>query len=101
MISAAELAATGEAFVQAPDMERPVYVRREISGDVVAVHARCTHRGCQPEPIGDRLVCPCHGSEFSFEGTVLRGPAELSLTRYGVSEEGDDLIVWVDGRGGP
>jgi cytochrome b6-f complex iron-sulfur subunit len=78
-------------------MERPVYVRRLPSGELVAVLASCTHQGCQPEPVGDRLACPCHGSEFAFDGTVLEGPAERPLTRYPVSIEGDDIVVRLDG----
>ncbi len=71
VISAAALADDGEAFLQTPEMPRPVYLRRSESGEVVAVLASCTHNGCQPEPVGDRLVCPCHGSEFAFDGAVL------------------------------
>jgi len=93
------LAEGGEAYLQTLEMDRPVYVRRDASGQVVALLASCTHQGCQPERVGDRLVCPCHGSEFSLSGSVLEGPAEDPLTRYVVTEEGDELIVWLDGRG--
>lgn len=88
------------AFVQSPDMERPIYVRRAESGRWIALLASCTHAGCQPEPVGDRLVCPCHGSEFSGTGEVLQGPAERALTRYEAFEEGDRLVVLIDGGGG-
>ncbi len=99
VVSAAALAESGEVFLQSPDMERPVYVRRDGSGEIVALLASCTHRGCQPEPVGDRLVCPCHGSEFSLTGSVLVGPADRSLTRYDVSEQGEEVIVWLERRG--
>lgn len=98
-IARAELDRDGQLFAQAPDMDRPVYVRRLESGEVVALLASCTHQGCQPEPVADRLACPCHGSEFSLEGLVLQGPAERPLTRYSVTVEGDDLIVRLDGGG--
>jgi len=77
-------------------MERPVYVRRLRSGGLSAVLASCTHQGCQPEPVADRLVCPCHGSEFSFEGRVLKGPASIPLTRYEVSLVDGEIIVWLE-----
>ena len=99
VVPTAALAERGEVFVQALEMDRPVYVRRDLSGQIVALLASCTHRGCQPERVGDRLVCPCHGSEFSLSGSVLDGPAQDPLTRYRVTEEGDDLIVWLDGMG--
>jgi Rieske Fe-S protein len=96
VIARAELEPDGEAFVQAPGMGRPVYVRREETGALVAVLASCTHNGCQPSPVRDRLVCPCHGSEFSFDGTVLQGPADRPLIRYEVTEDGDDVTVWLE-----
>lgn len=48
--------------------------------------ADCPHLGCSiNRHENDRLICPCHGSHFSLEGKVLRGPAvkdllELSFT---------------------
>jgi Rieske Fe-S protein len=87
----------GQAFVQGPGMERPIYVRRLASGELVALLASCTHQGCQPEPVADRLICPCHGSEFSLEGAVLQGPAERPLTRYPAAVEGEDVVVRLDG----
>ena len=28
---------------------------------------------------GDRLVCPCHGSEYDLDGNVVKGPAWKNL----------------------
>jgi cytochrome b6-f complex iron-sulfur subunit len=95
--SSVELGEQGHAFIQTPSMERPIYVRRAPDGHLVAVLASCTHRGCQPEPLGDRLTCPCHGSEFTFEGAVLAGPAERPLDRYDVAEIAGDIVVHVEG----
>jgi Rieske Fe-S protein len=97
-IPLAELDRDGQAFVQAAGMQRPIYVRRIDSG-FTALLASCTHQGCQPEPVADRLACPCHGSEFAFDGRVLQGPAERPLTRYEVTVEGSELVVWLEGRG--
>ena len=87
----------GGVLIQRPDMEWPVFLRRDGSGSYIALLARCTHLGCQPDPVGDRLVCPCHGSEYGLEGQVLQGPAERALTRYAVTVEGDDLVVAMEG----
>jgi cytochrome b6-f complex iron-sulfur subunit len=98
-IPLAELDRDGQALVQAAGMQRPIYVRRLDSGEITALLASCTHQGCQPDPVGDRLACPCHGSEFGFDGRVLQGPAERPLTRYEVTVEGAELVVWLEGRG--
>jgi len=85
------------ALLQRPDMAHPIWVRPDAAGVPTALLLRCTHRGCQPDPVGDRLVCPCHGSEFDTSGAVLSGPAETALTRYPVEIEGDRWTVVATG----
>lgn len=56
-------------------------VYRDDDGHLHAVSATCTHLGClvafnQTERTWD---CPCHGSRFDTDGTVLRGPATHPL----------------------
>lgn len=56
-------------------------VYREEDGAVHAVSAACTHMGCvvawnAAERSWD---CPCHGSRFAVDGSVLEGPATRPL----------------------
>lgn len=97
-LSIEALGPEGAAFLQTPDMERPIYLHRDEAGTWVAVLASCTHQGCQPEPIAQRLVCPCHGSEFSLTGEVLQGPADRALIRYDVTQDGDRLLIRTGGE---
>ncbi len=83
----------GGVLIQRSEMEWPVFLRQYEEGSFIALLVRCTHHGCKPDPVGDRLVCPCHGSEYGLTGEVLQGPAERPLTRYAVTVEGDDIIV--------
>lgn len=83
------------ALVPLPGSTRPLLLLRDGGGTWRALLARCTHRGCQPDPVGDRLVCPCHGSEFSLDGEVLEGPAQRPLRPFPVTLEGDRLVVAV------
>jgi nitrite reductase/ring-hydroxylating ferredoxin subunit len=58
-------------------------VYREPDGTVHAVSLRCTHLGCllrfnSAERSWD---CPCHGSRFDVDGSVLEGPATKPLER--------------------
>jgi len=34
----------------------------------------CTHQGCLTDIRNNRFECPCHGSIFSNDGSVVRGP---------------------------
>ncbi|HEX5146662.1 MAG TPA: FAD-dependent oxidoreductase [Conexibacter sp.] len=66
----------GEGALVEHDGER-VAAARDEDGTLHAVSARCTHLGClvawnAAERSWD---CPCHGSRFAPDGTVLEGPA--------------------------
>ncbi|WP_028059867.1 FAD-dependent oxidoreductase [Candidatus Solirubrobacter pratensis] len=58
-------------------------VYRDEDGELHAVSLRCTHLGClvrfnRAERSWD---CPCHGSRFDVDGSVLEGPAVDPLER--------------------
>lgn len=72
------------ALVRAEGLGEPILIHRRAEGAFRALSARCTHLGCQVRPARNALICPCHGSSFSWEGEVLRGPAQKALPRYPV-----------------
>lgn len=62
-------------------------VYRDVAGEYHAVSAICTHLGCQvafnrAEKSWD---CPCHGSRFAIDGSVIDGPAVTPLATRGIS----------------
>jgi len=70
-----------------------IYVSGIREDDLKAVLLHCTHKGCEVNPAGDILVCPCHGSEYSADGVVLQSPAPRPLKRFTVSQ--DQQYVYV------
>lgn len=80
-------------LIDDPQLARAVYLHRFADGTYSAVLTRCTHQGCQVEPAGDRLACPCHGSEYGMTGEVLRGPAEQALQRYAVTTDTEHIYI--------
>lgn len=81
------------ALIEVPGLKFPIYVHQHSAEDYSAVHTRCTHRGCTVEPEGGRLVCPCHGSEYTQLGVLLKGPAQRSLQRFGVTTDGENVYI--------
>lgn len=56
---------------------------RDEKGRLHAVSVRCPHLGCQLAWNGDEKSwdCPCHGSRFDYDGNLLSGPAQTSISR--------------------
>ena len=80
-----ELSRPGGALKILPDgASAPVLVVARDDGTFLALSTVCTHRGCEVELSGARVVCPCHGSTYDRSGKVLRGPAERSLSSVDV-----------------
>lgn len=88
-----DFGADSYALVEHPSLPRAVFLHRQPDGNHAAVLTRCTHRGCQVEPSGDRLACPCHGSEYRFTGEVLNGPAERPLERFEVTDDDERIYI--------
>ncbi len=77
--------------------EEKLLLFRRPGGDVSALSIECTHLSCDVEYAGgrDRIVCPCHGSEYDPWGRNLKGPADEPLSSYRVAVEGDAIVVTV------
>lgn len=72
-----------------------VIVSQPSSGEYKAFSTVCTHQGCQVQvQDSNRIVCPCHGSEFAVsDGSVVHGPAESPLASYPVQVKGGKIFV--------
>ena len=66
----------------------PIVIHRNEAGNYTALLLRCTHKACRPEVFEYSLDCPCHGSQFDFDGRVLSGPAEKGLKTFPIREDG-------------
>jgi Rieske Fe-S protein len=71
----------------------PLYVLRLEGGQFAVLSPICTHQGCTVDIQGPRLVCPCHGSTYDRDGTVLRGPAERALSRFAATVSDGVLVI--------
>jgi glycine/D-amino acid oxidase-like deaminating enzyme/nitrite reductase/ring-hydroxylating ferredoxin subunit len=72
----------GEGDIARLNDER-VAAYRDEDGTLHAVSPTCTHLGCQVNfNAAERTWdCPCHGSRFARDGSVLQGPAVHRLER--------------------
>jgi nitrite reductase/ring-hydroxylating ferredoxin subunit len=84
-----ETLAAGQSFVPPG---RNVSVFRDQDG-VHAVSLICTHLGCIVKPTGEGFDCPCHGSRYDREGSVVKGPAPKALSWLKVTNASGQWVV--------
>jgi Rieske Fe-S protein len=76
------------------------FLVKDNSGKLNALALNCSHLGCSiglNAPAGS-FDCPCHGSRFHLDGTVLRGPAAYPLSHLKWEQDtSDPNTINVDG----
>ncbi|NJL54849.1 MAG: cytochrome b6-f complex iron-sulfur subunit [Leptolyngbyaceae cyanobacterium RM2_2_4] len=68
--------------------------------DAIGIVDNCTHLGCTfPwNGVEQQFQCPCHGSRFASDGSVVRGPADRPLKLVHVLVEGEAIWIspWIE-----
>ncbi len=74
--------------------DQSVVVTQATAGNFAAFSTVCTHQGCNVNTIsGGTINCPCHGSKFTLDGSVAKGPASSPLEERNVQVQGDSIIL--------
>ena len=80
-VDAEEIAPGSGAVIR--DGLKKYAIYRDAHGQIHIFSAVCPHLGCivQWNPTEKTWDCPCHGSRFDKEGTVINGPSNRSLRK--------------------
>ena len=70
-----------------------VAIEKKEDGNYIALLLQCTHYDNQLTPTGNGFTCSLHGSKFSLDGSVLKGPAEAPLKYLKITKTNTDLII--------
>lgn len=73
----------------------PIGVYKINENEYSALLLQCTHKGCELQPQGTFLVCPCHGSEFTSRGVVQNPPAEQNLKTFKTSSDNEIIYIYL------
>ncbi len=73
----------------------PICVYKLDGENYSALLMQCTHKGCELQPQGDFLICPCHGSEFSNQGVVQTPPAEQNLQTFKIETDNEHVYLYI------
>jgi nitrite reductase/ring-hydroxylating ferredoxin subunit/uncharacterized membrane protein len=67
------------------------------AGRIHAIADRCSHRGCPLHEgrlnADQTITCPCHGSTFRLDGSIVKGPATAPQPRLQVRTSGGKVEV--------
>ena len=75
--------------------DKNVFIFSDENG-LYAISAICTHLGCIVAPEEWGFQCPCHGSQYNPDGSVIGGPAPRPLEWFEIKQEVDGTL-FVDG----
>ena len=89
----AELSERSFVLIKTEKFNEPIYLSKIAEDNYSALLMYCTHKGCELNPAGNLLVCPCHGSEFTNTGKVLEGPAEKDLHKFNVISDNENIYI--------
>ena len=67
----------------------------KTGGELTVLENVCTHMGCQTDwnALDQSWDCPCHGSRYHPDGSVLLGPAMGPLLALGFRVENDEIVI--------
>jgi Rieske Fe-S protein len=69
------------------------------SNQITVLAVTCSHLGCSVsfDTTAHIFGCPCHGSEFTLDGGVARGPATAPLSHLGWKQGANPNQIIVQG----
>lgn len=79
--------------------KKPVYVakgkRKPSVNNTEILTAVCPHLGCEVpwNAAEGKFVCPCHGSKFAADGSLLQGPATRGMDTLPIKVQANKLMV--------
>ena len=84
----------------AGDLSFGGFVVKDAQGKLTVFAVNCSHLGCSIglNTTDKTFDCPCHGSRFHLDGTVLHGPAADPLSHLTWQQDpSDPSAISVDG----
>ena len=88
--------AGGAVYLEGQGLEKPVLILRTREDKYLAFASVCPHMKRKIDPVpGEPFLrcCSVMHSTFDYEGRRISGPANGSLTKYGVELDDGNLVI--------
>ena len=85
----------GSADIYDAAFDEGVWIVSLPSNRLIALHTECTYDGCTTSlsKAKSQLGCPCCGSKFDRDGSVISGTAAKPLNQLEIYLDGDSVVV--------
>ncbi len=82
-------------LVRVSNFDYDLSIQKEADGTFTTLILKCTHAGHPVTKTGNTYYCTLHGSQFSHEGKVLKGPAAIDMTKLKTLVDKDNLTIYL------
>ena len=89
----------GAVRIEGEVLPAPILVVLGADGNYYAFENACTHAGRMIDPVAGTMTLACcsvSSSTFDYQGKVLSGPAEGTLTSFPLAVENDQLTINIE-----
>lgn len=93
LLPISEFALQKTKLVRVNGYEYDIAVRELSVGNYLAMLLKCTHAGQPLTKTGEGFYCTLHGSRFSPQGIVEKGPASRPLAHMPVTIKDQQLVI--------
>ncbi len=82
-------------LIRVKKLQYDIALRQMPDNSYTAILLRCSHFANALDVTSKGFTCSLHGSTFTTEGHVKKGPAEKSLTSYIVTQEENKILIHI------
>jgi thiosulfate dehydrogenase [quinone] large subunit len=93
LATTAQVPVGGGKQITDPVTGDPTWILQLSAGQFTAYDAVCPHQGCPVMFVSasNGFHCPCHGSTFAADGSLISGPATSGLHAVAIRVDGTEI----------
>jgi cytochrome b6-f complex iron-sulfur subunit len=93
VIALTEFAQSNYKLIRVSNYNYDLAIQKLSDGTFETLVLECTHAGQPLTKTGNTYYCTLHGSQYSHEGKVMKGPAERDMKKLKTHVEDNNIII--------